>query len=31
MLSQESFGDLLKEIERGQFDTFLDRKWPNGT
>lgn len=30
MISQESFGDLLKEIERGQYDTFLDRKWPEG-
>jgi hypothetical protein len=30
MLSQESFGDLVKEIERGQYDTFLDRKWPDG-
>jgi hypothetical protein len=28
MLSQESFRDLVKEIERGQYDTFLDRKWP---
>ena len=28
MLSRESFGDLVKEIERGQYDTFLDRKWP---
>ncbi|HSV63203.1 MAG TPA: hypothetical protein VLH83_07630 [Chthoniobacterales bacterium] len=28
MLSQESFRDLLKEIERGQYDTFLDREWP---
>jgi hypothetical protein len=30
ILSQESFGDLLKEIERGQYDTFLERKWPEG-
>jgi hypothetical protein len=30
MISQESFGDLLKEIERGQYDTFLERKWPDG-
>ena len=30
MLSQESFRDLVKEIERGQYDTFLDRKWPKG-
>jgi hypothetical protein len=29
MLSQESFRDLLKEIERGQYDTFLERKWPD--
>jgi hypothetical protein len=28
MLSQESFRDLLKEIERGQYDTFLAREWP---
>ncbi|HEY8836002.1 MAG TPA: hypothetical protein VIM09_10495 [Chthoniobacterales bacterium] len=28
ILSQESFRDLLKEIERGQYDNFLDRKWP---
>ena len=31
MLSQESFADLVKEIERGQYDTFLERKWPKGT
>src|SRR4051812_43248397 len=30
MLSQESFRDLLKEIERGQYDTFLAREWPEG-
>ena len=30
MLSQESFRDLVKEIERGQYDSFLDREWPNG-
>lgn len=30
MLSQDPFGDLVKEIERGQYDTFLDRKWPDG-
>jgi hypothetical protein len=29
MLSHESFRDLVKEIERGQYDTFLERKWPN--
>ena len=23
------FRDLLKEIERGQYDTFLERKWPD--
>jgi hypothetical protein len=28
ILSQESFRDLLKEIERGQYDTFLQREWP---
>jgi hypothetical protein len=28
MLRRESFGDLLKEIERGQYDTFLTREWP---
>lgn len=28
ILSEESFGDLVKEIERGQYDSFLDRKWP---
>src|SRR5436190_14530561 len=28
MLSRESFRDLLKEIERGQYDTFLEREWP---
>ena len=27
MLSHESFGDLVKEIERGQYDTFLSREW----
>jgi hypothetical protein len=30
MLSQESFRDLVKEIERGQYDTFLAREWPKG-
>jgi hypothetical protein len=30
IISQELFGDLLKEIERGQYDTFLDRKWRDG-
>ena len=28
MLSRESFRDLVKEIERGQYDTFLEREWP---
>jgi hypothetical protein len=28
MLSEESFGDLVKEIERGQYDNFLTREWP---
>jgi hypothetical protein len=28
MLSRESFRDLLKEIERGQYDSFLEREWP---
>jgi hypothetical protein len=28
ILSQESFRDLLKEIERGQYDTSLAREWP---
>ena len=28
MLSEESFRDLVKEIERGQYDSFLDREWP---
>jgi hypothetical protein len=31
ILQRESFRDLVKEIERGQYDTFLERKWPNGT
>lgn len=30
ILSHESFRDLVKEIERGHYDTFLDRKWPEG-
>jgi hypothetical protein len=29
ILSRESFRDLVKEIERGQYDTFLERKWPD--
>jgi hypothetical protein len=28
MLREESFGDLLKEIERGVYDNFLAREWP---
>lgn len=28
MLSRESFRDLVKEIERGQYDNFLEREWP---
>ena len=28
MLSREPFRDLVKEIEHGQFDTFLEREWP---
>jgi hypothetical protein len=28
ILQQESFGDLVKEIERGQYDNFLAREWP---
>ncbi|MFL6518701.1 MAG: hypothetical protein ACJ8NS_00615 [Chthoniobacterales bacterium] len=28
ILTQESFRDLVKEIERGQYDTFLAREWP---
>jgi hypothetical protein len=28
MLSEESFGDLVKEIERGSYDNFLAREWP---
>ncbi|MEY2507376.1 MAG: hypothetical protein QOH01_1705 [Verrucomicrobiota bacterium] len=31
ILGQESFRDLLKEIERGQYDTFLAREWPERT
>jgi hypothetical protein len=30
ILQQESFRSLVKEIERGQYDTFLERKWPDG-
>jgi hypothetical protein len=28
MLSHEPFRDLVKEIERGQYDSFLAREWP---
>ena len=28
MLGQEQFRDLLKEIEHGDYDTFLAREWP---
>ena len=28
MLGQESFRDLVKEIERGDYDSFLAREWP---
>ena len=28
MLSQESFRDLVKEIEKGDYDSFLAREWP---
>jgi hypothetical protein len=28
ILSRESFRDLLKEIERGQYDAFVAREWP---
>jgi hypothetical protein len=28
ILQQEPFGDLVKEIERGQYDNFLAREWP---
>jgi hypothetical protein len=28
MLSREPFRDLVKEIERGEYDTFLSREWP---
>jgi hypothetical protein len=31
MLSEESFGDLMKEIERGLYDNFLAREWPKDT
>jgi hypothetical protein len=30
MLGQESFSDLVKEIERGYYDTSVTREWPNG-
>lgn len=28
ILMHESFRDLVKEIERGQYDSFLAREWP---
>jgi hypothetical protein len=28
ILSREPFRDLVKEIERGQYDSFLEREWP---
>jgi hypothetical protein len=28
MLSREAFRELVKEIERGQYDSFLERQWP---
>jgi len=28
ILSEEAFGDLVKEIERGLYDNFLAREWP---
>jgi hypothetical protein len=28
ILQQGSFGELVKEIERGQYDNFLAREWP---
>jgi hypothetical protein len=28
MLQQESFRDLIKEIEQGHYDSFLEREWP---
>jgi hypothetical protein len=31
MLGQDPFVDLVQEIERGQYDSFLDRKWPAQT
>ena len=29
ILQQESFRDLIKQIEHGDYDTFLSRKWPD--
>ena len=31
MLSQESFRNLVREIEKGDYDSFLAREWPKGT
>ena len=28
ILQQESFGDLIKQIEHGDYDSFLAREWP---
>jgi len=28
ILSREPFRDLVKEIQRGQYDSFLEREWP---
>lgn len=28
ILSRESFRDLVKEIERGEYDAFIGREWP---
>jgi hypothetical protein len=29
ILQQEPFGDLIKQIEHGDYDSFLSRKWPD--
>jgi hypothetical protein len=31
ILQQESFRDLIKQIEHGDYDTFLSRQWPEQT
>ena len=28
ILSRESFRELMKEIEHGQYDSFIEREWP---